>query len=103
MNMIVLAIILAITVEGVVEIGKSIGKAVLGASYKTAATQVVALVFSCLLCLAAGADVYGTLGVHFAVPQLGMVLTGVLASRGSNYLSDFIKRLQSASGMVTNK
>lgn len=49
MNMIVLAIILAITVEGVVEIGKSIGKAVLGASYKTAATQVVALIFSCLL------------------------------------------------------
>lgn len=30
MSMIVLAIVLAITVEGVVEIGKSIGKAVLG-------------------------------------------------------------------------
>ena len=103
MNMIVLAIILAITVEGVVEIGKNIGKAILSGSYKTAATQVAALAFSCLLCLAAGADVYGALSVNFAIPQLGMVLTGVLASRGSNYLSDFIKRLKSVSGASVSK
>lgn len=103
MNMIVLAIILAITVEGVVEIGKNIGKALLGGSYKTAATQVVALVFSCLLCLAAGSDVYGALGVHFTIPQLGMILTGVLASRGSNYLSDLVKRLQGVSGTAPGK
>lgn len=103
MNMIVLALMLAITVEGVVEIGKSIGKAVLGGSYKTAITQVVALAIGCGLCLAAGADIYGALGVHFAVPQLGAILTGVLASRGSNYLSDFIKRLQGASGAAAAK
>ncbi|PWM60804.1 MAG: hypothetical protein DBX91_04115 [Subdoligranulum variabile] len=103
MTMIVLALMLAITVEGVVEIGKSIGRAVLSRSYKTAITQVVALAIGCGLCLAAGADIYGTLGVHFAIPQLGMILTGVLASRGSNYLSDFIKRLQVASGAAAAK
>ena len=43
MSMIVLALMLAITVEGVVEIGKSIGRAVLSRSYKTAITQVAAL------------------------------------------------------------
>ena len=102
MSMIVLALMLAITVEGVVEIGKSIGRAVLSRSYKTAITQVAALAIGCGLCLAAGADIYGA-GVHFAVPQLGMILTGVLASRGSNYLSDFIKRLQSASGAAAAK
>lgn len=100
MNMIVLALMLAITVEGVVEIGKSIGRAVLSRGYKTAITQVVALAIGCGLCLAAGADIYGTLGVDFAIPQLGMILTGVLASRGSNYLADFIKRLQGASGVA---
>lgn len=103
MNMIVLALMLAITVEGVVEIGKSIGRAVLSRSYKTAITQVVALAIGCGLCLAAGADIYGALEIHFAVPQLGMILTGVLASRGSNYLSDFIKRLQNASGAAAAK
>lgn len=97
MNMIVLSIMLAVTVEGVVEIAKSIGKAALSEGYKTAVTQVVALALGCALCLAAGADVYGALGVHFATPQLGMVLTGVLSSRGSNYVSDFIKRLQNVS------
>ena len=44
--------------------------------------------------MAAGADVYDALGVSFAVPWLGMVLTGILASRGSNYIADFVKRLQ---------
>ncbi|EFB74671.1 hypothetical protein [Subdoligranulum variabile] len=103
MSMIVLAIVLAITVEGVVEIGKSIGKAVLGGSYKTAITQVAALVFGCLFCVAAKADVYSALGITFEIQWLGMVLTGVLASRGSNYISDFIKRLQDVSGAVTGK
>lgn len=95
MSMIALSIIMAVTVEGLVELGKSIGKAVLDGDRKTAATQLAALAVSCALCLAAGADVYAALGVTFAAPWLGMVLTGVLASRGSNYIADFIKRLQS--------
>lgn len=95
MSMIALSIIMAVTVEGLVELGKSIGKAALDGDRKTAATQLAALVVSCALCLAAGADVYAALGVTFAAPWLGMVLTGVLASRGSNYIADFIKRLQS--------
>lgn len=94
MNMIALAIVMAVTVEGIVELAKSIGHAVLDGDRKTAATQLTALVISCVLCLVAGADVYDALGVSFAVPWLGMVLTGILASRGSNYIADFIKRLQ---------
>ena len=47
-----------------------------------------------VLSMAAGADVYDALGVSFAVPWLGMILTGILASRGSNYIADFVKRLQ---------
>jgi|GEM_PF-277862 len=92
--MIALSIVMAITVEGLVELGKSIGKAALDGDRKTAATQLAALIISCALCMAAGADVYDALGVSFAVPWLGMVLTGILASRGSNYIADFVKRLQ---------
>lgn len=47
-----------------------------------------------LLCLAVGADVYSALGVAFAVPWVGTALTGIFASRGSNYISDLAKRLQ---------
>ena len=95
MNMIVLAIVMAVTVEGLVELGKSICKAALQGDYKTAATQICAAAISCALCMAVGADVYAALGVAFVVPWFGTVLTGLFASRGSNYLADWIKRLQS--------
>lgn len=98
MNMIVLAIMMAVTVEGLVELGKNIGKALLDGSYKTAVTQICAAVISCGLCIAVGADVFSALGVSFAFPRLGMVLTGLFASRGSNYISDLVKRLQSLMG-----
>lgn len=94
MDMITLAIMMAVTVEGTVEICKSIIRAFVSSDIKTAVTQVAALVISVALCLAAGADAYAALGVEFHTPFLGMVLTGILASRGSNYISDFIKRLQ---------
>ena len=66
MSMIALSIVMAITVEGLVELGKSIGKAALDGDRKTAATQLAALIISCALCMAAGADVYDALGVSFA-------------------------------------
>lgn len=94
MDMITLAIMMAVTVEGTVEICKSIVRAFVSSDIKTAVTQVTALVISVALCLAAGADAYAALGVEFHIPFLGMILTGILASRGSNYISDFVKQLQ---------
>ena len=46
MSMIALSIVMAITVEGLVELGKSIGKAALDGDRKTAATQLAALIIS---------------------------------------------------------
>ena len=94
MDMITLAIMMAVTVEGTVEICKSIVRAFVSSDIKTAVTQAAALGISIALCLAAGADAYAALGVEFHIPFLGMVLTGILASRGSNYISDFVKQLQ---------
>ena len=51
MSMIALSIVMAITVEGLVELGKSIGKAALDGDRKTAATQLAALIISCALCM----------------------------------------------------
>ena len=43
--------------------------------------------------LAFGLDVFELVGVPATVPVVGMVLTGVLISRGSNYVHDILKRL----------
>ena len=94
MQMILLAIVMAITVEALIEYVKQIAKALSSGEIKAAATQVASILLGVLLCLAVGADVYGALGVAFAVPWVGTVLTGIFASRGSNYISDLAKRLQ---------
>ena len=94
MQMILLAIVMAVTVEALIEYVKQIAKALSSGEAKTAATQVVSILLGVLLCLAVGADVYGALDVAFAVPWVGTVLTGIFASRGSNYISDLAKRLQ---------
>ena len=81
-------IILAITVEALIEYTKLIYAKEI--NWK----QVVALVMGVFLAAAAGADLYRILGVEFVIPYVGTVLTGIVCSRGSNYLADFVKKLQ---------
>ncbi len=59
----------------------------------------MALLAAVLLCFAAGADLFAVLGVEFAVPWIGTLLTGIFASRGSNYVNDLIGKIrEKASG-----
>jgi len=39
-------------------------------------------------------DLLYVLGLEAAVPKVGMVLSGILLSRGSNYMADLIKKLE---------
>ncbi len=94
MTGIILVIALAIIVEAVVEYGKSIGKGLCEGKWKRAVTQLCAIALAVVLCFAAGVDVFAVVGLQFAWPWLGVVLTGIVISRGANYTSDFIKRLQ---------
>ena len=94
MDMILLALMMAVTVEGLIEYIKTLGKAVLAKQWKTAATQGCALALGIALCFAVGADLYAALGVTFALPWVGPLLTGIFASRGSNYVSDLVGRLR---------
>ena len=90
----ILILALAIITEALIEYGKSIGKAFAGGSWKTAVTHLVAIVLSVCLCLATGGDLFALVGIQFSWPWLGVVLTGIMASRGANFVSDFVKRLQ---------
>lgn len=85
--------VMAVTVEALVEYGKSAVLAVKG-NTATLVIQVVAVLVSVALCLLTGADFYGVLGIHFAWQPIGTVLTGIFAARGANYLSDLVGRLR---------
>jgi hypothetical protein len=85
---------MAVTVEGIIQYVKSIVKMFTQHELKTGLTQLGAMVLSVLLCFASGVDLYTDLGVQFSLPWLGTALTGVFASRGANYLSAFIGKIQ---------
>jgi len=62
--------------------------------YKKAVKQLCAVALCVFICFMCSADVFALLGMTFAIPWLGIVLTGIFESRGSNYLADIIKRIQ---------
>lgn len=95
MNTLVLVIVFAVLVEALIEYAKTIGKAIVGKQYKTAVTQLVAVVVGVVLCVAGNADMFAALGITFSIKMLGTVLTGIIISRGANYASDIMKRIQS--------
>ena len=85
-------IAVAILIEGLVEYGKNITDMFYGGEKKTAITQIVTIIVGIALTFAFNADMFVPLGLtvnHY----IGMVLTGIVMSRGSNYVSDLIGRI----------
>lgn len=85
-------IAVAILIEGLVEYGKNIAEMFYGGEKETAITQMVTIVVGVALAFAFGANMFIPLGLtvnHY----IGMVLTGIVMSRGSNYVSDLIGRI----------
>ncbi|MFQ8832859.1 MAG: hypothetical protein ACLR7U_08295 [Ruthenibacterium lactatiformans] len=99
MNMIVLVLMMAVTVEALIEYAKTFGSHHRKAGKPRHAGGAVAL--GVLLCFGVGADFYAALGVNFNVAWLGIALTGVFASRGANYVSDLVKKLQALGAAKT--
>lgn len=96
-EMVVLAVIMAVTVEGLVEYVKTFITSLEGKDYKGFVIQMIALLASMLFCWAASIDVYAVLGASFGnMPYLGMLLTAVPISRGANYFSDWVGKLRGA-------
>ena len=94
MDKLALVLMLAVTAEALGEDGKSLAAAFGGGDYKAAVLQLCAAVVGVLLCVLSGADMYAALGVPFSLPAVGMVLTGIFASRGANFVNDLIGRLR---------
>lgn len=85
-------IAVAILIEGLVEYGKSIADMLYGGDRKTAVTQLVTIGVGIALAFAFGANMFVPLGLTVN-SYIGMVLTGIVMSRGSNYVSDLIGKI----------
>ena len=90
MDLFFLFFVLAVIVEALVEYAKTV---IAMQDKKAIIIQLSALAVSIALCCLSGADILTQLGVTFQVPYVGCVLTGVFASRGANYASDLLGRL----------
>ena len=85
-------ILIAIVVEGVVEWVQTIYQ-----SGKFSWPRLFALIVGITVCIAAETDLFLLLGIPLAWPFVGAVLTGILVSRGSNYIHDFVSKLTTTS------
>lgn len=85
-------IAVAILIEGLVEYGKNIAEMFYGGDKKTAITQIVTISVGIALAFAFNANMFVPLGLTVN-SYVGMVLTGIVMSRGSNYVSDLISQI----------
>lgn len=56
--------------------------------------MVGALILSIIICLAANMDIFNVIGIKLSIPYLGGLLTGVIVSRGANFVNDLFTKLQ---------
>lgn len=63
---------------------------------------ITSLVLGVVVALAYSLDLPALCGLESNIPFIGQVLTGILLSRGANYIADLIKLLISTSGNMKN-
>ena len=98
MKGILLIVVIAVIVEAVVEYAKSVYNLIAQRDFKTILLQAAAIAVAVLLCFSANADLFSALDIRFSHAWVGVLLTGIFASRGANYVSDLIGKLQSMTG-----
>jgi len=86
-------ILMAIIVEGLITYTKTF---LVGG--KPQWQMLVGLALGIVVALVYNVDIFALLGITATVPFVGAILTGILISRGSNYIFDLVKALQGAGG-----
>jgi hypothetical protein len=83
----------AVAVEGLINLVNSI-KDVKETSWKYWGSLIVGLLAGVLISVNYNLDLFAVLGLEGQIPYVGPVLTGLVLSRGSNYASDILGRIQ---------
>ena len=60
---------------------------------KVSIDRIGALIVSLVICIGVKLDILILLGIKSTIPYLGIVLTAVLVSRGSNFVHDLLVKL----------
>ena len=83
-------IVMAIVVESVVDIIKDVfvNKTVMW-------QKIVSIVLGIVVAIGFGVDLFAMFGLTSTIPYLGTVLSGLLMSRGANYISDILAKITS--------
>lgn len=82
-------ILMAIVIEGVITYIKEIF-----VNKTVAWQQILGIVLGIVVAIAYNADLFALFGLTSTIPFVGSILTGILLSRGSNYIFDLVKQLQ---------
>lgn len=82
-------IIVAILIEAIWENLKMIWK-----DRKINLNTIGVLVISIIVCLLAKIDIFPIVGLSLSVPFVGSGLTGIIVSRGANFVNDLFEKLK---------
>lgn len=52
------------------------------------------LLLSMIVCVLAEIDIFKIIGINLIVPIVGSLLTGIIVSRGANFVNDLFKKLK---------
>ena len=52
------------------------------------------LILAIIICILARIDIFPIVGLNMAVPFVGSIFTGIIVSRGANFVNDLLKRLK---------
>ncbi|MGN0172406.1 MAG: hypothetical protein ACI39E_06455 [Acutalibacteraceae bacterium] len=103
MDGLMMVVAVSVTVEALVEYVKVFIKLFSKGCSHSMITQIIAVGIGIAVCFFCNADVYAVVGITFLWPPLGCVLTGIFASRGANYLNDFLSRLKGSPSSTEKK
>lgn len=62
--------------------------------------QIAAVIFGIVICLAYNLDIPAMIGFESAVPYVGKAITGILISRGSNFVYELFKAIKTKSDAI---
>lgn len=81
-------IIIAILVEAIVENIKT--------TYENGinATRIIALILAIVICILTQTGIFLLLGIDFTLPIVDYILTGIVVSRGANFVNDIISKIR---------
>lgn len=60
---------------------------------KLSKDRVGAMVISILIAFATGIDLFEIIGIPLSIPYIGIIFTGLLASRGANFIHDLYSKI----------